>query len=101
MDPTARESTRHQGSASPLVKDYPIENATVIEAAPGDVAFFHYFTLHGSMPNRSDRIRKTILVQMYAGDDMVEEDNRHPDCRMPLRGWNHRMSRTRTEASQG
>ena len=55
--------------------------------------FFHYFTLHGSMPNRSDAVRKTVLCQLYAGTDHVEDGNRHPDERMVLRGWNHHISR--------
>ncbi len=76
-----------------VLKDYPIEDATVIEAEPGDVVFFHYFTLHGSMPNRSDKTRKTVLCQLYAGTDQIEEGNHHPDERMVLRGWNHRIGR--------
>ena len=76
-----------------ILDQYPIEDATIIEAEPGDVIFFHYFTLHGSMPNRSDAVRKTVLCQLYAGTDHVEEGNRHPDERMVLRGWNHHISR--------
>lgn len=76
-----------------VIDAHPIEKATVIEAAPGDVIFFHYFTLHGSMPNRSTRTRKTVLCQLYAGHDAVEPGNHHPDERMVLRGWNHRLSR--------
>lgn len=72
---------------------HPIENATPIEAQPGDVIFFHYFTLHGSMPNRSERTRKTVLCQIYAGTDQVEPGCAHPDERMVLRGWNHTISR--------
>ena len=75
------------------LQSYPIEDATVVEAAPGDVVFFHYFTLHGSMPNRSNRVRKTVLCQMYAGHDHVEGGNRHPDERLVLRGWNSQISR--------
>ncbi|MDJ0627518.1 MAG: phytanoyl-CoA dioxygenase family protein [Rhodobacter sp.] len=77
-----------------VLSRYPIERAEIVEAEPGDVVFFHYFTLHGSMPNRSDRTRKTVLCQMYAGTDQVEEGNRHPDERLVLRGWNSRISRT-------
>ena len=76
-----------------VLDQYPIEEATIIEAAPGDVIFFHYFTLHGSMPNRSEAVRKTVLCQLYAGTDQVEPGNRHPDERMVLRGWNHNISR--------
>ncbi len=76
-----------------VIDAHPIENATVIEAQAGDVVFFHYFTLHGSMPNRSSATRKTVLCQMYSGQDRVEDGNRHPDERMVLRGWNHNISR--------
>ncbi len=73
---------------------YPTDRARAIEAKPGDVVFFHYFTLHGSMPNRSRQTRKTVLCQMYAGNDHVEAGNLHPDERLVLRGWNSHVSRT-------
>lgn len=76
-----------------ILDRYPIDAATPIEAAAGDVVFFHYFMLHGSMPNRSDAVRKTVLCQLYSGRDRVEPGNRHPDERMVLRGWNHHISR--------
>ena len=76
-----------------VIDQYPIEDATIVEAEAGDVVFFHYFTLHGSMPNRSQRTRKTVLCQLYAGTDQVEDGNHHPDERMVLRGWNHKISR--------
>lgn len=76
-----------------VIDRYPIEEATIVEAKAGDVVFFHYFTLHGSMPNRSNRVRKTVLCQLYAGTDRVEDGNRHPDERLVLRGWNHNISR--------
>lgn len=79
--------------ANETLERFPIEKATVVEAEPGDVVFFHYFTLHGSMPNRSPHVRKTVLCQMYAGSDHVEEGNRHPDERLVLRGWNSHLSR--------
>ena len=77
-----------------MLDRFPITGAAVIEAEPGDVVFFHYLTLHGSMPNRSRQARKTVLCQMYAGSDRVVNGNRHPDERMVLRGWNHCISRT-------
>ncbi|MEM6384704.1 MAG: phytanoyl-CoA dioxygenase family protein [Pseudomonadota bacterium] len=76
-----------------VLADYPIRDALRIEAEPGDVVFFHYFTLHGSMPNRSRETRKTVLCQLYAGTDQVEDGNHHPDERMVLRGWNHKIGR--------
>lgn len=79
--------------ASEFLDNYPLEKATVVEAAAGDVLFFHYFTLHGSKHNRSRRLRKTVLVQMHAGDDEIEPGNGHPNARLTLRGWNHRLNR--------
>jgi len=70
--------------ASEILDQYPIGDATIVEAGRGDVVFFHYFTLHGSMPNRSDRVRKTVLCQLYGGADRVEDGNRHSDERMVL-----------------
>ncbi|MEM9270350.1 MAG: phytanoyl-CoA dioxygenase family protein [Pseudomonadota bacterium] len=75
------------------LREFPIEEATVIEAEVGDVVFFHYFTLHGSMPNRSEKTRKTVLCQLYAGADQISPGNTHPDERMVLRGWNHCIGR--------
>lgn len=81
------------GSTDLLTERYPIEGATVLEAEPGDVVFFHYFLIHGSMPNRSSRPRKTVLVQVHAGDDEAVHNPHHPYERLVLRGWNHRMTR--------
>ncbi len=85
---------------SDLLSKYPLENATILEAEPGDVVFFHYFTLHGSMPNRSQEVRKTVLVQMYSGDDRVEDGNGHPDERLVLSGWNSYAGRNRAGAAK-
>lgn len=88
------QGTQGQGNSELLAK-YPIEGATILEAKPGDVMFFHYFTLHGSMPNRSPHTRKTVLIQLHAGNDTVEDSNRHPNMRLVLRGWNHYASRSK------
>jgi ectoine hydroxylase-related dioxygenase (phytanoyl-CoA dioxygenase family) len=79
---------------SDLLAQYPLENALPLEAEPGDVVFFHYFTLHGSMPNRSSETRKTVLIQLYAGNDKIEDGNPHPDEKLVLTGWNHHASRS-------
>lgn len=79
--------------ASDFLDKYPLENAIALEAQPGDVAFFHYFTLHGSKPNYSSKTRKTVLVQMHSGDDAVEPGVGHPNARLVLRGWNHYAGR--------
>lgn len=79
---------------SDLLANYPLEKALPLEAEPGDVVFFHYFTLHGSMPNRSSETRKTVLVQLYAGNDKIEDGNPHPDEKLVLAGWNQHASRS-------
>ncbi|HLO97180.1 MAG TPA: phytanoyl-CoA dioxygenase family protein [Fimbriimonas sp.] len=76
-----------------ILAKYPIEGATPIVAEPGDVVFFHYLTIHGSMPNRSNAIRKTVLVQMLSGDDHIEDGITHPNVRLVLRGRNHHVTR--------
>ena len=86
--------TMGSGENKALAQKYPLEEATVIEAEAGDVIFFHYFTLHGSMPNRSNQTRKTVLVQLHSGEDQVEEGNSHINAKLVLRGWNHQASRT-------
>lgn len=80
---------------SEMLAKYPLENATVVEAEPGDVLFFHYFTIHGSMPNRSSEVRKTVLVQLHSGKDHVEFGNLHPDEKLTLSGWNYYATRER------
>jgi ectoine hydroxylase-related dioxygenase (phytanoyl-CoA dioxygenase family) len=77
-----------------VLKDYPLEKSTPVESEPGDVVFFHYLTLHGSMPNRSQKVRKSVLVQMHSGDDKVEDGNHHPNARLVLAGWNHHAKRS-------
>ncbi len=78
---------------SDVLAEHPLEAAMPLEAQPGDVLFFHYFLLHGSMPNRSAHVRKTVLVQMHSGDDHVEDGIQHPNERLVLAGWNHHASR--------
>jgi ectoine hydroxylase-related dioxygenase (phytanoyl-CoA dioxygenase family) len=80
---------------SEFLNRHPLDKALPLVAEPGDVAFFHYCTLHGSMPNRSSDVRKTVLVQLYAGNDHIEEGNAHPDERWVLSGWNHFANRSR------
>ena len=86
--------TMGNGQNTEITNRYPLDEGIVLEAEPGDVLFFSYFTLHGSMPNRSSKVRKSVLVQMYAGDDEIEEDNMHTNVRLVLRGWNHLATRS-------
>lgn len=82
-------------SSAELASKYPLEDALAITAQPGDVVFFSYLTLHGSTPNRSEKNRKTVLVQMYGGHDRVLENAgvNHVNEKLMLRGWNHQMQR--------
>jgi len=85
----------HSGGQEPCaaLDAYPLEKSIPIEGEPGDVLFFHYCLIHGSKHNRSNKLRKSVLVQMHAGNDRIEGDNTHPDSRLTLRGWNHPMTR--------
>ena len=85
---------------SESLQKYPLEGATPVSTNRGDVLFFSYFTLHGSMPNRSDRLRKTVLVQMHSGKDYVlaNDEVDHVNERLVLRGWNYHMSRNLAKA---
>jgi phytanoyl-CoA hydroxylase len=82
-----------------LREEYPIENALVIEAKAGDVVFFNYLTLHGSMPNRSKQVRKTVLVQAHAGADEMEQPHTHTYSGLTLRGWNYAATRSKAAAA--
>ena len=82
------------GQNREMTERFPIERSTPCIVEPGDVVFFHYFTIHGSMPNRSQKTRKTVLAQIYAGYDEVEAGNRHVNSRLALRGWNHLAKRS-------
>ena len=91
---------QNRGQLMPgLLEKYPIEEATAVECEPGDVVFFNYLTLHGSMPNHSATTRKTVLVQMLSGNDAIDPTGPgHPNEHLTLRGWNHTL--TRSKASE-
>ena len=67
---------------------YPIEGATPIEAEPGDVTLFHYFIVHGSTPNFTEKPRKTVLARMFSGRDR-REDITELNENLVLRGFNY------------
>lgn len=83
-------------TTSAFLDQYPVEGegAIALEAEPGDVAFFHYFTLHGSLANTSPYTRKTVLAQFHSGQDWLEASGPdHINERLTLRGWNHAATR--------
>ena len=67
---------------------FPFEKATPIEAHSGDIICFHYFTVHGSVSNQSERPRKVVFVRMFSGTDRKEDPHRFME-NLALRGWNH------------
>ena len=79
-------------------KDH-LDDAEPIVAELGDVAFFHCCSVHGSMPNLSEKPRKTILVQLYAGDDRIIDGNQHTNVQLVLRGHNHHATRYHVDAT--
>jgi len=68
--------------------EYPFEQATVIEAEPGDITFFDYFIVHGSETSQSDTPRKVVIVRMFSGKDRKEDIHQYSE-NIVLRGWNH------------
>ena len=73
---------------------YKLEEATPVIADPGDVLFFHCCSLHGSMSNLSAEPRKSILVQLYSGQDKIEKKNEHTNAQLVLRGFNYHATRS-------
>ncbi len=80
-------------SKSEIHKDNSLESAVPLNAKRGDVVFFHCCSLHGSMANKSIKPRKTILVQLYSGNDKVVCGNSHTNVQLVLRGWNSSATR--------
>jgi len=79
---------------------HSLDSATAINAKRGDVLFFHCCTIHGSNANRSEKPRKTVLIQLYSGKDETEESP-HTNLQLTLRGWNYHASRNNLEGIKG
>jgi ectoine hydroxylase-related dioxygenase (phytanoyl-CoA dioxygenase family) len=79
---------------------HDLESATPVTAKKGDVFFFHCCTLHGSKANRSNYPRKTILIQLYSGNDKIEESS-HTNLQLTLRGWNYHATRNNLDSIRG
>ena len=70
-------------------KVYPVESATPCPAKRGDVLFFSYLTIHGSGLNTSNKLRKTVLVQVRdAADRPTHEGHRSHAQGLMLHGEN-------------
>lgn len=73
-------------------KRFPLEGATAIEAEPGDITFFDYFIVHGSMSNRAEKPRKVVIARMFSGRDRKEDLYQFSE-NLVLRGWNYHTTR--------
>ena len=88
---TRIENCRADDSSAAFHKRYPLDQAKVLEAEAGDVIFFHYCTVHGSMSNQSEESRKAVHVRMFSGRDYRETAGQLFE-NIVLRGWNHRAN---------
>lgn len=87
------DDSRGQGAVSELQRRYPLESSVAVPCAAGDVVFFHCLTVHGSGVNSDpERVRKTVLAQVYDATAQPEAD-RHYNARFMLRGRNPHMTR--------
>ena len=75
------------------IHKYKLEDSKPIIAKPGDILFFDARLLHGSMPNLSNKPRKTILLQFYSGKDKLLSNTKHTNVQLVLRGINHQATR--------
>ena len=76
-----------RASDDAFAERFPLNEATVIEAEAGDVLFFHYCLVHGSMSNQTDIPRKVVHARIFSGKDRRENLDQ-PFENLVLRGWN-------------
>ena len=84
---TRMENCRADDASAAFHERFPLARATAIEAAAGDVLFFHYCLVHGSMSNQTKEPRKAVHVRMFSGRDCCENADQ-PIENLVLRGWN-------------
>ena len=87
----------NQGGNKDVVARFPFADSVPAICQPGDILFFSYLTVHGSLANRGNQARKSVLFQMHAGDDSSVSG--HPNSNLVLRGWNQHMTRERATSS--
>lgn len=81
------------GGSTSFAARFPMAESIPVEGKPGDVVFFNYLTVHGSLANRGNRARKSVLIQMHSGQDRSADGQGHPSSNLVLRGWNQHMTR--------
>lgn len=89
----------NMGSNKEVAARFPIEQSVPAICQPGDILFFSYLTVHGSLANRGAMARKSVLFQLHSGADRMIDAAGHPSSNLVLRGWNHQMTRERANAS--
>ena len=87
------------GGGKAMSERFQISDSVPAIAAPGDIVFFHSCTVHASLANRGNQPRKSVLFQFHSGQDAMIDGRGHPDSNLVVRGWNHRMTRERANAS--
>lgn len=55
-------------------EEYPLSAGVSCPAKAGDALFFNYLTVHGSPPNRSERPRRNILIQVRDPNDRPTDE---------------------------
>lgn len=86
-------NSQHSDHVS-FAQRFPFSASVPAILAPGDVLFFSYLTVHGSLPNSGSRSRASVLFQLHSGSDTIDPNNEHPNSQLVLRGWNHAMRRS-------
>jgi phytanoyl-CoA hydroxylase len=76
-----------------FAQHFPFSASVPAILAPGDILFFSYLTVHGSLPNYGIQARKSVLFQLHSGSDALDDSVSHPNSQLVLRGWNHVMDR--------
>lgn len=56
------ERDRHGGDLFVPLQEYGMDRLVVPEALQGDVVIYGLWTVHGSAPNRSDRLRRAVRL---------------------------------------
>lgn len=84
---TRMENCKANDESAAFHARFPLAQATVIEAEAGDVLFFHYCLVHGSMSNETEKPRKAVHARMFSGQDCNENADQ-PMENLVLRGWN-------------
>ena len=67
------------------------------EKAEGPEKNHNVDPIHGSMPNISQKPRKTILIQLYSGKDKIIGGSNHTNVQLVLQGWNYNSTRKTAE----